>query len=61
MLWLPAPGPHGALTSRRGWTAPAIVVQTGTGVGAPDRVRLTVPHRPEHVDRFLRSLDAASG
>jgi len=36
-------------------------VQTGNGVGAPDRVRLTVPHRPEDVDRFLRSLDAVSG
>jgi len=36
-------------------------VQTGNGVGAPDRIRLTVPHRVEDVDRLLRSLDAISG
>ncbi len=61
VLWLPAPGPHGAsdLATRLGHSG--IVVQTGNGVGAPDRVRLTVPHRPEDVDRFLRSLDAISG
>ena len=61
MLWLPAPGPHGASDLAARLDRAGIVVQTGNGVGAPDRVRLTVPHRPEDVDRFLRSLDAASG
>jgi histidinol-phosphate aminotransferase len=61
VLWLPAPGPHGASDLAARLDRAGIVVQTGNGVGAPDRVRLTVPHRPEDVDRFLRSLDAASG
>jgi histidinol-phosphate aminotransferase len=61
VLWLPAPGPHGAsdLAARLGRSG--IVVQPGTGVGAPDRVRVTVPHRVEDLDRFVRSLDATSG
>jgi histidinol-phosphate aminotransferase len=61
VLWLPAPGPHGASDLAARLDRSGVVVQTGNGVGAPDRVRLTVPHRPEDVDRFLRSLDAASG
>lgn len=61
VLWLPAPGPHGASDLAARLDRSGIVVQTGNGVGAPDRVRLTVPHRPEDVDRFLRSLDAVSG
>jgi histidinol-phosphate aminotransferase len=61
VLWLPAPGPHGASDLASRLHRSGIVVQTGNGVGAPDRIRLTVPHRPEDVDRFLRSLDAASG
>lgn len=61
VLWLPAPGPHGASDLATRLDRAGIVVQTGNGVGAPDRVRLTVPHRHEDVDRFLRSLDAVSG
>jgi histidinol-phosphate aminotransferase len=61
VLWLPAPGPHGASDLAAALSRSGIVVQTGTGVGAPDRVRVTVPHRPEDVDRFLRTLDTASG
>jgi histidinol-phosphate aminotransferase len=61
VLWLPAPGPHGASDLAARLDRAGIVVQTGNGVAAPDRVRLTVPHRPEDVDRFLRSLDAVSG
>jgi histidinol-phosphate aminotransferase len=61
VLWLPAPGPHGASDLAARLDRSGIVVQTGNGVGAPDRVRLTVPHRVEDVDRLLRSLDAASG
>jgi histidinol-phosphate aminotransferase len=61
VLWLPAPGPHGASDLAARLDRSGIVVQTGNGVGAPDRVRLTVPHRVEDVDRLLRSLDALSG
>jgi histidinol-phosphate aminotransferase len=61
VLWLPAPGPHGAADLSARLDRGGIVVQTGTGVGAPDRIRLTVPHRIEDVERFLRSLDAISG
>jgi histidinol-phosphate aminotransferase len=61
VLWLPAPGPHGAADLAARLDRSGIVVQTGTGVGAPDRVRLTVPHLPEHVERLLRALDAGSG
>jgi histidinol-phosphate aminotransferase len=61
VLWLPAPGPHGAADLAARLDRAGISVQPGTGVGAPDRVRVTVPHRPEDVERFLLSLDAASG
>jgi histidinol-phosphate aminotransferase len=61
VLWLPAPGPHGASDLAGRLRRSGIVVQTGNGVGAPDRARVRVPHRAEDVDRFLRSLDAASG
>jgi histidinol-phosphate aminotransferase len=61
VLWIPAAGPHGASDLATALERSGIVVQTGTGVGAPDRVRVTVPHRPEDVERFLRALDAASG
>jgi histidinol-phosphate aminotransferase len=61
VLWLPAPGPHGASDLAARLDRSGIVVQTGNGVGAPDRIRLTVPHRVEDVDRLLRSLDAISG
>jgi histidinol-phosphate aminotransferase len=61
VLWLPAPGPHGASDLAARLDRAGIVVQTGIGVGAPDRVRVTVPHRAEHTERFLRTLDAASG
>jgi histidinol-phosphate aminotransferase len=59
-VWLPAPGPHGAadLTARLGRSG--ITVRSGAAVGAPDRVRVTVPHRPEDVERLLRALDAAA-
>jgi histidinol-phosphate aminotransferase len=61
VLWVPAPGPHGASDLAARLDRSGIVVQTGTGVGAPDRIRLTVPHLPEHLERFLRALDAPSG
>jgi len=61
VLWLPAPGPRGAAELAAHLGRSGIVVQPGDGVGAPDRVRVTVPHRAEDADRFVRSLDAASG
>jgi histidinol-phosphate aminotransferase len=63
VVWLPvpAPTPRGATELAAHLDRSGIVVQLGTGVGAPDRVRVTVPHRPEDADRFLRALDAASG
>jgi histidinol-phosphate aminotransferase len=61
VIWLPAPGPHGASELAAALHRSGVIVQTGTGVGAPDRIRLTVPHLPEHVDRLLRALDTASG
>jgi len=61
VVWVPAPGPHGASELAARLDRSGIVVQTGNGVGAPDRVRLTVPHRVEDLDRLLRSLDAVSG
>jgi histidinol-phosphate aminotransferase len=61
VLWVPATGPHGASELAARLDQSGIVVQTGTGVGAPDRIRLTVPHLPEHLERLLRALDAVSG
>jgi histidinol-phosphate aminotransferase len=58
VVWVPAPGPHGGAELAARLERSGIVVQTGTGVGAPDRVRLTVPHLPEHLERLLRALDA---
>jgi histidinol-phosphate aminotransferase len=61
VLWLSAPGPHGGADLAAALQRSGVIVQPGTGVGAPDRVRITVPHRPEDVDRLLRALDAARG
>ncbi|WP_051221982.1 pyridoxal phosphate-dependent aminotransferase [Conexibacter woesei] len=60
ILWLPAPGPHGASDLATKLDRAGIAVQTGNGVGAPDRVRLTIPHRPEDAARLLRALDLAA-
>jgi histidinol-phosphate aminotransferase len=60
VLWLPAPGPHGASDLATKLERAGITVQTGTGVGAPDRIRLTIPHRPEDTARLLRALDLAA-
>jgi histidinol-phosphate aminotransferase len=61
VIWLPAPGPHGAAELSAQLHRSGVIIQTGTAVGAPDRVRITVPHLPEHLDRLLRALDTASG
>lgn len=58
VLWLAAdglPGPElGARLERSG-----VLVRSGAPLGDADRVRLTVPHRPEAVDRVVAALDAA--
>jgi histidinol-phosphate aminotransferase len=64
VLWVQAPGspsPRGAADLATALGRSGIVVQTGTALGAPDRIRLTVPHRPEDIVRLLRSFDAAAG
>jgi histidinol-phosphate aminotransferase len=61
VLWVAAPGPHGGADLAAALDRAGIVVQPGGGVGAPDRVRITVPHRPEHVERLLRAWDAVRG
>lgn len=61
VIWLPAPGRDGAAELSAQLHRSGVIVQTGTAVGSPDRVRITVPHLPEHVDRLLRALDVASG
>ncbi len=61
VLWVPARGRDGAAELSAGLHRSGVIVQTGTAVGAPDHVRITVPHLPEHVDRLLRALDTASG
>jgi histidinol-phosphate aminotransferase len=60
ILWIPAPGPHGGADLAAALARSGIVVQTGTGVGAPDRVRVTVPHRPEHLERLLLAWEGAA-
>jgi histidinol-phosphate aminotransferase len=61
VVWLSAPGPHGGADLAARLERSGIVVQPGVGVGVPDRVRITVPHRAQDVDRLLRALDAARG
>jgi histidinol-phosphate aminotransferase len=61
VLWLSAPGPHGGADLTAALERSGIVVQPGAGVGAPDRVRVTVPHREEDLERLLRALDALRG
>jgi histidinol-phosphate aminotransferase len=61
VLWLSAPGPHGGADLAAALERRGIIVQPGAGVGAPDRVRLTVPHRVEDLERLLRALDSIDG
>ena len=57
----PRPARMAAPTWPRACSARGIIVQPGAGVGAPDRVRVTVPHRAEDLERLLRALDADPG
>ncbi len=59
VLWLRADGMPGAELAARMQRA-GIVVAGGGPLGDPERVRVTVPHRPEHAERLLGALDLAS-
>ncbi len=48
-----------APSSRRRLDRGGITVRGGSVLGDPDRVRITVPHRPDGVERLLRALDGA--
>jgi histidinol-phosphate aminotransferase len=61
VAWVLAPGRDGAAELSAGLHRSGVIVQTGIAVGSPDRLRITVPHLPEHLDRLLRALDVASG
>jgi histidinol-phosphate aminotransferase len=61
VVWPAAGGPHGGADLAARLERMGIRVQSGAGVGVPDRVRITVPHRPDDVDRVLRALDAVGG
>ena len=58
VLWLRLPGVDGAELSAR-LQRHGVIVQSGGGLGEPDRVRASV-HLPEHVDRLLRALELAA-
>lgn len=58
VLWLAAAGVPGAeLAARLG--RQGIGVAPGGPLGDPARVRVTVPHRPEHRERLVRALGVA--
>jgi histidinol-phosphate aminotransferase len=60
VLWARADGLPGAELAAR-MQRTGVVVAGGGPLGDPDRVRITVPHRPEQAERLLRSLDLALG
>jgi histidinol-phosphate aminotransferase len=59
VLWLELPGVDGAELARRLERA-HVLVAAGGPLGAPDRVRATVPGRDEHADRLARALEQAA-
>jgi histidinol-phosphate aminotransferase len=56
VLWLTAPGPHGGADLAARLERSGIMVRSGAQLGAPDRVRIAVPHREQDVERLLRAL-----
>lgn len=59
VLWIGCPGLAGAELAAR-LDRLGIVVAGGGPLGDPGRVRMTVPHRPEFVERTLRALELAA-
>jgi histidinol-phosphate aminotransferase len=58
VIWVEAPGPHGGADLAHKLERAGIVIASGARWQAPERARITVPHRPEHTDRLLRALNA---
>ena len=58
VLWVAAPGLDGGELAAR-LERTGVLVVPGGRVGDPARVRMTVPHRPELVDRSIRSFGIA--
>ena len=58
VLWVAADGMPGAELSAR-LERSGIVVAGGGRLGDPDRVRVQIPHRPEHGERLLRAFAGA--
>jgi histidinol-phosphate aminotransferase len=61
VLWLTAPGPHGGADLAARLERAGVIVRSGAQLGAPDRVRMTVPHLEHDVERLLRTLRVTSG
>ncbi len=59
VVWLPAPGPHGGAELAARLERGGVLVAGGASLGAPDRVRVAVPHRDGDLDRLLRALETA--
>ncbi len=57
-IWLAADGISGAELGHRLQRA-GIIVAGGGSLGDAERVRVTIPHRTEDIERLLRALDAA--
>ncbi len=60
VLWLRADGLPGAELAAR-MERTGVVVAGGGPLGDPGHVRVRVPHRPEHAERLLRTIDLALG
>jgi hypothetical protein len=60
VLWLRFAGVDGSELAHRMERA-HVVVAAGGPLGEPERVRVTVPARQEHVERLLRALEQARG
>lgn len=60
VLWVGARGRSGAELAEDLHRV-GILVRVGGPLGDPDRVRITVPHAPQDVDRLLRALTTAVG
>jgi histidinol-phosphate aminotransferase len=61
VLWLAAPGPRGGAALSDSLQRAGVLVAPGGPLGSIDRVRVTVPHRPEDVERLIGALNVVSG
>jgi len=58
VLWIAAEGLDGAAFADR-LARSSVIVRSGALLGDPARVRVTVPHRADDVDRLVRAIDMA--